>query len=698
MMYEVADYLTARGFSCEVSLPKLGDPPYDWKFVGTYRPRQEDAVQTLIRDRFGVLKAAPGFGKTVCMAAVTANVGRKTAIIVQAGEPFDQAYNTLRKLTTIPKIGRVSGEVRDIQPVTVYMIQSLSKEIRENANGEVAKAFAEAEVVMVDECFPKGTSVSGRAIEHLKVGDWVESYNHNLGQVEWRQVKRTFKSRPMAMVRVWFDDGSFQDCTAGHPFWVGDNYVPAYKLSSGSVVYIRHHANALRVVLGRSRGRVKESEGSISKQDGGYQPQVCIRADEEEQSYASWGQFRTHEKDVETHRAQTSRPLRQWTWVDALRDTLAQLFGWVGRSLHSEYRDGASQRIPNTLQDRYRSPTVQDRHRSRWAVARSIGALGARSQKGSLLAGKRVDCVEVHQQTSDGTFGGVCPDGYVYNIEVDGNHNYFANGVLVHNCHHAAADTYLMALEHVENPKFVLGFSATPEDREDGLQPFVNAYLGRPRYEVTYGEQIDLGSLCPVTIYVTNIPERDYGYSKDRDIPAYRKRKLYQEVYDSYVVKNRVRNQEGLWFTQDMIDQGHSVAIIVSRVPHAHEIHKMYPQAVVLTGETSKSDRRDILSKLRRKEIMCVVTTLFDEATDVPSLGAVCMLAGGKTEIRLRQRIRSTRTFSGETARGYYTKTRGYVWYPIDQADFLRSHSIKCLKTLRAIVKEHPLNELLWVQ
>lgn len=416
MMYEVANYLTARGFPCEVSLPKLGNPTHDWKFIGTYRPRQEEAVQTLVRERFGVLKAAPGFGKTVCMAAVTATIGRNTAIIVQAGEPFDQAYNTLRKLTTIPKVGRVSGEVRDIQPATVYMIQSLSKEILDNPNGDVAKAFSESEVVMVDEC------------------------------------------------------------------------------------------------------------------------------------------------------------------------------------------------------------------------------------------------------------------------------------------HHAAADTYLMALGHVENPQFVLGFSATPEDREDGLQPFVNAYLGRPRYEVTYGEQIDLGSLCPVTVYVTNIPERDYGYSKDREIPAYRKRKLYQEVYDSYVVKNQVRNQEGLWFTQDMIDQGHSVAIIVSRVPHAHEIHKMYPQAVVLTGETSKNDRRDILFKLRQKEIMCVVTTLFDEATDVPSLGAVCMLAGGKTEIRLRQRIRSTRTFSGETAKGYYTKTRGYVWYPIDQADFLRSHSTKCLKTLRAIVKEHPLNELLWVQ
>ena len=29
----------------------------------------------------------------------------------------------------------------------------------------------------------------------------------------------------------------------------------------------------------------------------------------------------------------------------------------------------------------------------------------------------------------------MCPDGAVYNFEVEGNNNYFANGVLVHNCH-----------------------------------------------------------------------------------------------------------------------------------------------------------------------------------------------------------------------------------------------------------------------
>jgi helicase-like protein len=47
----------------------------------------------------------------------------------------------------------------------------------------------------------------------------------------------------------------------------------------------------------------------------------------------------------------------------------------------------------------------------------------------------RVDRVEILEQGSGSGFKQVCPDGYVYNLEIEGNNNYFANGVLVHNCH-----------------------------------------------------------------------------------------------------------------------------------------------------------------------------------------------------------------------------------------------------------------------
>jgi Rad3-related DNA helicase len=48
-----------------------------------------------------------------------------------------------------------------------------------------------------------------------------------------------------------------------------------------------------------------------------------------------------------------------------------------------------------------------------------------------------VDGVEVLEPSCDGTFGGVCPDGLVYNLEVEGTHTYTVEGLVVHNCHNA---------------------------------------------------------------------------------------------------------------------------------------------------------------------------------------------------------------------------------------------------------------------
>lgn len=415
IMYDVAERIREQGYKCRIELPEELPQQYPWKFTGKFRPHQEDAVNAMLDARYGVLKAAPGFGKTVSMAAILSKVGLNTVIIVQAGEPFDQAYNTVRAMTNIKRVGRVSGDVKDIQPVTVMMVQTLNKEVDNNPDGEIAEFLRNADVVMVDEC------------------------------------------------------------------------------------------------------------------------------------------------------------------------------------------------------------------------------------------------------------------------------------------HHAGSDSYINILRHVEAPKYLLGFSATPDAREDGLQPFVDAYVGTPRYEVTYGEQVARGGLCPVTVYAMRMKPKDYGYAKDKKIPTFRKRALYKAVYDDYIVRNYDRNMEGIEFAKEMIMDKHSVAIIVSVVSHAKIINDLYPEAIMLTGSTNTKLRREIISKLRRKEIMCVVTTLFDEATDIPSLGAVCMLAGGKAEIRLRQRIRSTRTFSGDTALGYYVKKRGYVWYPVDDADFVKTHSAKCMTLLRSIVSEHDDNELIWI-
>lgn len=56
---------------------------------------------------------------------------------------------------------------------------------------------------------------------------------------------------------------------------------------------------------------------------------------------------------------------------------------------------------------------------------------------------------------------------YKYNIEVEDNHNYFANGVLVSNCHHLKCDTWNRLNLLLKNVEYSLGFSALSIDKSE---------------------------------------------------------------------------------------------------------------------------------------------------------------------------------------------------------------------------------------
>lgn len=146
------------------------------------------------------------------------------------------------------------------------------------------------------------------------------------------------------------------------------------------------------------------------------------------------------------------------------------------------------------LQGGHRQPgrAAGDRGGRQDPSAATMEVLGS-SQDGGLERA-RVDRVEILESGRDGRFGGLCPDGLVYNIEVEEHHNYFANGVLVHNCHHATAKTYTRIFDHFRGCK-VVGVTATP-DRAD------EAALGKVfesvAYEMSIRDGIERGWLVPV--------------------------------------------------------------------------------------------------------------------------------------------------------------------------------------------------------
>lgn len=148
-----------------------------------------------------------------------------------------------------------------------------------------------------------------------------------------------------------------------------------------------------------------------------------------------------------------------WEWVlNSSTEIISNIFRVACRS-SSEF-GGKISWIPNQLQSRYREPELKISHRSRWKIAQNKNYEGKRYKENEKTERLGVGSVEIYQQgNNDESFRGVIEDhernqGYVvfYDLEVDNHPSYYANGILVHNCHKWTNDAMNAALKLLEEP------------------------------------------------------------------------------------------------------------------------------------------------------------------------------------------------------------------------------------------------------
>ena len=177
----------------------------------------------------------------------------------------------------------------------------------------------------------------------------------------------------------------------------------------------------------------------------------------------------------------------------------------------------------------------------------------------------------------------------------------------------------------------------------------------------------------------------------------YQKRSQYQKVYHDYVTNGSTgRNDQIAEVVEAYRRDGRTGVVIVKLTEHAAVLNDLIPNSYVLVSsgpqKATKKYRQELLDKLQHREVDCLISTVFDEATDVPSLDVVVVAAGGKSSVKAEQRLRSMTAFSGELRTGYYEKEDAFLYLPLDQADFLTTHTRKTLKILKGIVRQHPSN------
>ena len=257
-----------------------------------------------------------------------------------------------------------------------------------------------------------------------------------------------------------------------------------------------------------------------------------------------------------------------------------------------------------------------------------------------------------------------------YNIEVEGNHNYFVSKILVSNCHHIPADSLQEIYKHGKSAVYRYGLSATPR-RTDNADLLIESVLGPKFVNISASDLIKKGFLAKPTIYLFEVKHAKLAEELK-----------YDEVYVNEVVKNVNRNMLIRDIAKKFVDKKETVLISVSRIEHGNIlealIKQVIPNTLFVHGDTDKDVRSNSLIDLKNKTVdVIIATNIFSEGVDIPSLGVYINAKAQESEI-------DTLQLAGRVLRKTATKDTAII---IDMYDtgcrWLSKHSKSRLQTYK---------------
>ena len=667
-----------------------------------------------------------GCGKTVVFANIARDEvakGGKVLIIAHTDELLEQAIDKLRRSTGLEADKeKADDHASPFASVVIASVQTLTRDNR--LTGFADDHFS---LVIVDECLPSTAQIDGRSIAEIKVGDYVNSFNHSTGEIEQRSVLRLFKNPAKKLIKIYSHERVLC-CTENHPIFSPSGYRSAGSFKAGDYIAsqtvcvpeMRHghpenrsfhrseDADLQPVPQGRVCEAVEVCNGSMQamrrdgemhadktvlhefaggerktslllnhvsgfvaeneltqdyrRETGGVQLQERERPHEGEQPYVYAG--REGESGSQTSRQDVSFSRRERNEYAATKSVSG-----CARQLTNRIPDPYSGscekiRVPSAvLQSGHSGPFGEAGDRGRWNKSRSEEVEVSGCEKDGGIEFVRVDRVEILEQGSGRGFNEVCPDGFVYNFEVEGNNNYFANGILVHNCHRSLSKSYLKIIYY-----FHFGAQSLAPD---WVMPDVGAiYQHKARIlgvtaTASRGDKRDLGELYQKIAF-------EYG--------------LLEAVRDGYLVKPIVKNiplkidMRGVKISRaggqgsdfDLSEVTNRIAPILKEVAKQIAIHAPTLKTVIFTPsvETARllsealrdegmnasfvsgacADRDEKIDAFRAAGPGSVLANalLVVEGFDVPDITGVCILRPTKIwSFFVQASVRGTRTLTG---------------------------------------------------
>jgi len=217
---------------------------------------------------------------------------------------------------------------------------------------------------------------------------------------------------------------------------------------------------------------------------------------------------------------------------------------------------------------------------------------------------------------------------YVYDIEVEDNHNYIVTdnnhsnnytrthkGFIVSNCHHISSEVFSRSLPKVSF-KYTIGLTATP-NRADGLQKVFEWFLGPIVYRSKGGKQHN------VFVKVIQIDDSNETYSK------------VEEGYDGKPITARMINNVANYIPRTSViirevqkimeEPTRKMLILSDRRDHLKYIHTQLTEKGFDVGFYVGGMKQKDLDISETKPIILGTFSMSSEALDIPELNTLFM-------------------------------------------------------------------------
>lgn len=637
---------------------------------------QKTAVMRMIDAKYGILKSKPGSGKTQMGIALIKILRRRALWLCHTADLLNQSRERAMRYMDESLIGTITeGKVNTGIGVTFATVQTM-------ANLELQQYRDYWDVVIVDECFPGNTDIITKdgikKINEITTHDKVLTLGDN-DELVYRKVKTVFKKIPNSMVRIALKDKAVPEiyCTANHPILTRKGYKRADELTDHDEVcrlwdsdghFAFEAVDEIQLdswkrqglLFGRVQKIRKEcmdgrTTGTVSSINDQVEQGNCFKKNEGTQSDAQCEDERAYVGNAPGDESQAKGSW--WKRHRKHRTTNCSDERFKrddpGCGVCSSDKNSERERVSNELQIGHCDPRTAPRNRSRRRFSLFPCKAGTRPEERFTIEFVGVDRIEVQEQTCDGTFGGLCEDGYVYNLEVEGNHNYFANYVNVHNCHRVSSSAtsftrYEKVLNHL-SARHKYGLTGTPE-RSDGLIKATFALIGDVAYEVPDSAVVDRTMGVKIRPVSTDAEITDECLNDDGTIN-------YTRLI-GYLTANEERNK--LIVRKMMEEKGHSCLILSDRLEQLVQLMLMLPyemqeKAAFVNGKmTSKRDRalrEQWLEEMRTGEKLYLFASysLAKEGLDIPRLDRLFLASPAKFSAVVTQSVgRVQRVFEGK--------------------------------------------------